>query len=299
MQMSEQEEHAIRQYVESETSRDHDDPVSLVQRVGRRRVGGRAHELYDVWTANGGRWWVITNMTNLYSQSDFNSIDEAFTYHLGLCLILGERFKVEADEEQAEVVSRAWRRYAKAAEAMSEAEEAEDFQAVGIRCREALLALARQHADATWVSPRTEPPKAGDFKGWLGVYSASLTTGRAGAYLRGVAEKTWDLVVWLQHYGDATEWDAELVLDATAHLLRSFTLIRVRYERGAMRRCPECDSYRVTEEGDAEERDGRLGYAANDVCLACGWTSERQFEEWSREHLQRMVDYATDKTDEA
>src|SRR5437879_4700333 len=106
MEMSEQEERAIRQYVESQTPRARKDPVTLVQKVGRRRVAGRTHDLYDVWTKKSGRWWVITNMTNLYSQADFNSIDEAFTYHLGLCLVLSERYRVEPDEEQAEYVNR-------------------------------------------------------------------------------------------------------------------------------------------------------------------------------------------------
>ena len=39
MEMTEQEEHEIRQYVESQTS-DPDNEVQLVQRVGRRRIAG-------------------------------------------------------------------------------------------------------------------------------------------------------------------------------------------------------------------------------------------------------------------
>lgn len=39
------------------------------------------------------------------------------------------------DKDEIEQVDKPWRRYAAAVEAMVAAEEAEDFQAVGIRCR--------------------------------------------------------------------------------------------------------------------------------------------------------------------
>jgi hypothetical protein len=89
-------EREIRQYVESQT-RELDDHVRLVQRVGRRRIAGHTHDLYDVWMDDGDRWWVITGFTNLYSQNDFNDIDQAFTYHLGICALLRENTRVETD----------------------------------------------------------------------------------------------------------------------------------------------------------------------------------------------------------
>jgi len=106
-------------------------------------------------------------MTNLYPQEDFHDLDQVFTFHLGLCLKLRERFRNDADEESAQHIGRTWRRYAKAVDAMGEAEEAEDFQAVGIRCREALLALIRDHARADWLVEIETPPKAADFGGWV------------------------------------------------------------------------------------------------------------------------------------
>ncbi len=100
MDMTEQEEHGIRQYVETQTS-DPENDVRLVQRVGRRRVAGYTHDLYDVWMSKGDRWWVITGMTNLYSQEDFHDLDQVFTFHLGLCAVLRERFRIETEEESA------------------------------------------------------------------------------------------------------------------------------------------------------------------------------------------------------
>lgn len=47
MEMTEQEEREICQYVSSQTP-DKENEVQLVQRVGRRRIGGDTHDLYDV-----------------------------------------------------------------------------------------------------------------------------------------------------------------------------------------------------------------------------------------------------------
>jgi hypothetical protein len=288
--MTEQEEREIRQYVESQRH-DEDNPVRLVQRVGRRRVAGHTHDIYDVWMEKGDRWWVITGFTNLYSQVDFNEVDMAFTYHLGICALLRERTRTETDDESAEHIGRPWRRFVKAVDAMSEAEEAEDFQAVGIRCREALLALGREHSSAGWLPSSDEIPKVADFKGWMNVYANALASGRLRQYLRDMAERTWDLTVWLQHYADATDLDAEMVLDATSHCLVIFAMALRRYEEGSTARCPDCDSYRLAQDGDIEERDGVTGWASNDACLACGWATERVFQPHTIEWHERVAEY--------
>ena len=62
---SDREENEIRLYVSSQTPPDSGDEVTLVQKVGQRRVAGRDNDLYDVRISSGARWWVITDMTNL------------------------------------------------------------------------------------------------------------------------------------------------------------------------------------------------------------------------------------------
>jgi hypothetical protein len=65
--------------------------------------------------------------------------------------VIREQFKTEPDEIHTEYVGRPWRRFRRAVEAMDDAEEAEDYQAVGMRCREALITLGAEHQDAAWV----------------------------------------------------------------------------------------------------------------------------------------------------
>ncbi|MFC4602731.1 hypothetical protein [Rhodococcus kronopolitis] len=292
--MPEFEERDIRNYIISQFAPQQDDEVSLVQRVGRRRVAGSTYDLYDVHMSSGTRLWVITNPTNFYDQTDFKSLDQVLCYHIGLRAVLHEQFRVEPDEDQEEFVSKPWRRFARAQEAMNDAAETEDYQSVGMRCREALIALAKDSVDADWVHLPEELPKGSDVKGWMRIYADSLTVDRPRAYIRALAEKTWDLTNWLQHYSGATEWDAQLVLDATGQLLNTFTLLRIRRENESPEQCPRCDSRRLMEESTGLiERNGNFGSEEWDVCLACGWQSERNYQQWEHDRLERYIGYHT------
>lgn len=59
--------------------------VEFVQKVYSENVLSSTHDVWDVHT-NVDRWWVITGMTNLYSQEQFPNMDLALTFHIGLCL---------------------------------------------------------------------------------------------------------------------------------------------------------------------------------------------------------------------
>ena len=56
-----------------------DEVVQHVERVKTEHIMGATYEIWDV-TTDKGRWWVITNMTNLYSQEYFPSLDYTCNY---------------------------------------------------------------------------------------------------------------------------------------------------------------------------------------------------------------------------
>lgn len=58
---------AIREYVLAESPRG--EVVHHAERIATRNLYGQVHEVWDVRTSRGRRWWVITEPTNLYSQS--------------------------------------------------------------------------------------------------------------------------------------------------------------------------------------------------------------------------------------
>jgi hypothetical protein len=184
--MSSHEERTVRDYVNSQAPPE--DQVTFVQKLGTRKVVGRTHALFDVRTERG-RWWVITEPTNLYSQEDFRSIEVALTYHLGIEVMLAERGRKEFRRPQPGQIAGAWRRFERAVDAYNDADEAEAFQAVGVHCREALLALAREEARTVPRSTAGEFPKGADFKGWTRLLFSSIHHERARAYLVSAARQ--------------------------------------------------------------------------------------------------------------
>ena len=169
MEALEHEVRSIKRYVEGQ---DRDSEVTHAERLISTKVLGRPHEVWDVHTT-GDRYWVVTNPTNLYMQGHFRSADEALTFHVGIMVRLSERSRArpEEDTEEETYVEVAWRKYRRAVEAYNQADEAEAYQAVGIHCREALIALARKVASFLPDEPTADRPKASNFKAWADLSS--------------------------------------------------------------------------------------------------------------------------------
>lgn len=278
--LAEHEERAIRDYVNSQSP--DNDQAGLVQRVHAQRILGRVHEVFDVHCERT-RWWVITEPTNLYLQSHFPEAEQALIFHIGLGAVLAERSRGELEDDNEQHVTAPWRRYRDALTAMNEADEAEDFQSVGIKCRDALIALGKLYQDAEWLGDVADPPKVADFKGWGGIYAERLSRDRVRNYVKALVEKTWDLTVALQHNSNATPFDADLALEATAHLIGTLGRLVSRHLNGDPKRCPKCESYRLDE--DIEQDPHRAGFDVSTVCAACGWRSDRIFTSWN-EHFE-------------
>ena len=278
--LADHEDRSIRDYVNSQSPAG--DQAELVQKVGSQRVLGRMHDIYDVH-CRSTRWWVITEPTNLYLQTDFPKAEQALIYHLGLGVFMAERSRAIMDDAHEEHVSSSWRRFRQALDAMNEASESEDFQSVGIKCRDALIALAKTHSDADWIGDVAEPPKVADFKGWGNIFAERLSEGHMRGYLKSLVDKTWDLAVWLQHNANSTPIDADIVLEATSHLIGTLGKLIHRREVGDPERCPRCESYRLDE--DIQQDESRKGFYEATVCEACGWRSEATFTTWA-EHFE-------------
>jgi hypothetical protein len=252
------------------------DGVVHAEQVATHRVRGAAYEVWDVVTKRSGRWWVISPPMNLYTQRDFPSMDKAFSFHLGLMLRVMANNEPEASEEEQDRLATPWRRWKDAAEALDEADETEEFQAVGVRLREALLALVRAVAALEMVPMEEEPPKKGDFIHWTERIADAIAHGASSARVRGhlksTAKSSWELVNWLAHESGATRMDGTLAVSAVAHVLSSFGMALVRHDRGEPDRCPTCGSYKLTSYEDPDS----AGVVYVTVCEACGWEDRPQ-----------------------
>lgn len=270
MESPEHERRSVIDYLACEAA---DETVTHAEKISSERVMGTKYDVWDVVT-DQNRWWVITNPTNLYLQDEFKGMDYVLSFHIGLMqrVFANQARSARADDEEKDRLLIPWRKWEQAMKASEEAAEAEDFQAVGMRCRETLLAFVRSVAKDEMVPQGDEISKRGDFLHWSEYIAAAIvpTSPRLRGYLRKEAANTWDLVNWLTHEANAARFDAVIAVDSTAHVLNVFGMALVRYERGQPERWPECSSYRLA--GDyRSELDAYIT-----LCEACEWESEPQ-----------------------
>ena len=248
--------------------------VEFLQKVYVENVLSHQHAVWDVHT-NIDRWWVITNPTNLYSQEQFPNMDLAVTFHVGLCLRIprGERTKII--ELEAEPFLACFRHVGEASEALSTAQEVTDFQAVGVRCREALLAFTSAAQTAMpWIGTVETKPKQADFKAWVdnvcGVALPGSSQKERRHLIRTVLIEAWTISNWLTHAKVSTWYDAEATTSTVEHALGLVTSLAVRHVRDVPESCPGCGSNRLSpQRGENTATPGVVW--ERPVCSRCGW----------------------------
>jgi hypothetical protein len=262
----------VREYVELEAQ----ETVTFLEKLKTETVFGRKMDAWNVHT-DKNQWWVITAPTNLYSQKDFPSLDYTISFHVGLMARVAARQAREPEDEQADRLAAVWRRWSQAAEALDDAEEAEDVQAVGMKCRECLIAMCRAIANPKMVPEGEEAPKAADVIHWTELIADYIAPG-AGAkevrsYLKTISKATWQFVNWLTHAANAVRSDGEVAVDATENILSAFGVALIRQERGIPDRCPACSSYKLTSVYEPE-LDTEPPYLP--LCESCGWSEPQK-----------------------
>jgi hypothetical protein len=251
-----------------------DESVQLVQKVYSEQLHTVKHDIWDVHT-DRGRWWVITNPTNLYSQEQFPNMDQALTFHIGLCLRIPRSEEPPPADLTLGPLVACWRTLDEANEALRHADEVEDFQAVGMRCREALITLAHVAQDLIPLPDGQTRPKRSDFRAWSDVTANIILPGSTHQERRGLLKSStdaaWKFANWLTHDRGALVSDAEAAISSTELTLSLFTTALIRYVRGVPDRCPSCGSQRLSPERGIHTSDPDMIYE-RPVCDKCGWT---------------------------
>ncbi|HME72489.1 MAG TPA: hypothetical protein VKM54_21880 [Myxococcota bacterium] len=257
------------------TSAAPDESVNLIQKVYSERLGSVMHDIWDVRT-NQDRWWVITQPMNLYSQEKFPEMDLALTFHAGLCLRIPN---CERDRSYVEVepFMASWRRLEQASAALRQADEVEAFQAIGMRCREALISLVQAASSVVSFAEEEEAPQKANFVVWSEKIADTVAGGQSNAERRGLLKSTaksaWQFVSWLTHARSATHIDAEAALGCTEQVLGLYMSMWIRHARGVPEACPECGSYKLAPERGSRTDQPEVIYE-RPTCRKCGWKGE-------------------------
>ena len=117
-----------------------DETVQYVERIKTEYVTGQRFDAWDVHT-DKQRWWVLTNLTNLYPQANFPSLDYTLSFHIGLMHRIQSRQEQERGGSEPDPFDEVYRRRDEVADLIVEAIEAEEFQSAAMRLRECLITL--------------------------------------------------------------------------------------------------------------------------------------------------------------
>lgn len=263
-------EQDIALYVEGQSRGE--EVVQNVELIKTEIVAGEKYQIWDVIT-DKDRWWVIDNMTNLYSQKSFPSLDYTLSFHIGLMMRIQSR-PAGAEASEPSPFDEVFRRQEQARDLFDRAVEAEDFQAVGAQLRECLLSLLPAMRRRVTVPDAVEQPQAGNFLAWYDLLMGTLCAGASNKelrqYLKHTARDTWQLVGWLVHDRDANKTAASIAIHACETVVGHSIQVLRRNARDFTETCPVCKSRDIRSHFDPFLGDDGDYYS---TCGSCRWSS--------------------------
>ena len=265
----------IARYVEGQAR---DENIQHVERIKREIILGEVYEIWDVST-DKDRWWVITNLTNLYSQKHFPSLDYTLSFHIGLMMRINNRSgRVDANDPSP--FDEVLRRGEQAQDKHDSALEIEDYQAVGMLLRESLISLIGAMRRRTTIPEGIEYPQDSNFKDWTDVLLNQLCGGGSNKelrqHLKNTAKETWQLVNWLTHARSANKTASSIAIYACQTVIGHSIQIVEKSHTDKTDQCPSCKSRNVRTHFDIKILPDGDYYMS---CGVCDWTNHPKANE--------------------
>ena len=217
--------------------------------------------VWNVKTDSDGDWWVVEGENtpmNLCSQGAYYlSADEVYSFHMGLMArmqALHEQYRpedyVEAMTLGAEIAPVLFRKLKRIASQIDDAEEVEDFQAIGVQCREILIELGN-NIYAPEMAGEEEQPQASNFKKKAELFiKCSLDGGDNSDYrniMKKLTEATWDYACKLTHSQSTTFYEASTCVSLTMSLVSAYeNILQKEKDFVATYQCVKCKSKRLS-----------------------------------------------------
>lgn len=164
-----------------------------------------------------------------------------------------------------------------ASDALSQAQEVADYQAIGVRCREALLAFVSAAQTVMPWSSEQEKPQRANLKVWadhICLVSMPGETHKERRHLfKTLLESAWQFTNWLTHSKSSKWHDAEAAVSATENVISLATSAVIRHLRRVPEVCPSCGSHRLSPER-GHHRDDPEDEWERPTCDICDWTGK-------------------------
>lgn len=225
--------------------------------------------VWNVKTDTDGSWWVVEGDTvpmNLYSQDAFYfGTDEVYSFHMGII----ERMKasaynpedyVNAVTLETDIAPQLFRKLKSIAKLIDSAVEIEDFQSVGVQCREVLIDLGNSIYFAE-MAGENEQPQASNFKRkaelFIQFYLAGSDNSDYRSIIKKLTESTWDYSNKLTHSHNATFYEASTCVSLCTSLVGAYENIRQKvFDPISQYKCKTCTSKKLEIVDDEAGEDG-------------------------------------------
>jgi hypothetical protein len=247
--------------------------ISFLQKVYCETVAGHKHDVWDVH-ASDGRWWVITNPTNLYSQTQFPNLDYAVTFHLGLCVRIPRTDEQKETDAYFTPFSALLNELHNLPDSLGQAKSLSDYQGMGVKCRELLLSFVGAAQDAIkW--PVEKPPQRANFRAWTDTIFDTVLGGQVQQERRrlfkSLFNEAWTFANWLTHTKSATWHDAEAAQTTVDHAIGFGVSLLLRVIRIVPEQCHKCGSPNLSpQEARPDEMPDTVWQRP--ACEDCDWT---------------------------
>ena len=261
-----------------------DETVQYVERIKTEFVTGERYDVWDVHT-DKQRWWVLTNLTNLYPQAHFPSLDYTLSFHIGLMHRMQSRDGQPRGGHDPDPFAEVMRRRDEIADLIVEAVEADEFQSAAMRLRECLITLIAAVRRRLDLPTAADQPKDADVSGWNEVLINHFCPGEPNKvlrqYLKATADRTWQLVSWLTHDRDANKTEAIIAHEAVGVMIGNFIQLVIRDRVDLVAVCPSCSSRNVRSYYDIEIPPDGAYYQR---CRSCDWSDHPGYEVDEKPH---------------
>jgi hypothetical protein len=199
----------------------------------------------NVWNVKtkGEAYWVVEGEEapmNLYTQNaNYLSADEAYSYHMGITQRLKtdyhKDFKHIIDEIPLDIkqIKSINRKLNMAAEKLSFELEPEEFQAIGLICRESLIDLGKELSNRNPEIIKDKGIKASDFKSisneFINLYIPDESNSELRNYSRKLVDIAWSYNSAIVHSPNKTYPDVKIALLFTSALVSLFENLFLKY----------------------------------------------------------------------
>lgn len=258
----------IKRYVESESN----NKCKVISAKIEENFNdlGTEVRVWNVKTDVDGMWWVVEGddiPMNLYPQDAYYfGVDEVYSFHMGIMMRLNAENDynpedyVEAVSVETNIVPQLLRKLKVVANLIDTAKEIEDFQSIGVQCREILIELGN-YIYKPFMAGENSQPKSSDFKNKSAYfvkfyYPGSNNKGYRIIYKK-ITEGTWDFANKITHSKSTTFYEVSSCVSMCITVVTIYENIMQKiYDPISQYICKNCKSKKLEICGDEHNDEG-------------------------------------------